>query len=986
MYPRRATKTNGQFHLATDFATISSYGFPPTTVTDLHVMITEKYAALLKDLSRIIPKERLLRDELSTLAYGTDASYFRLIPKIVVKVENEEEVITVLRCARQLGLPLTFRAAGTSLSGQAISDSILVVLGRSWTRHRIIDAGAKISLQPGIVGAHANAILAPLGRKIGPDPASINACMIGGIAANNASGMCCGTAQNSYRTLASMRTIFADGTPLDTGDQESKRRFAASRPDLVTGVASLARRVKENAPLADRISYKYRMKNTTGYSLNALVDFDDPIDIIQHLMIGSEGTLGFIAEITYNTVPELPHKASALILFPDIATACAAVPVLKVCRVDAVEIMDRASLRSVEEKAGMPSYLKTLGENVASLLVETRAESRQELEGNIADITAALSAIATVRPVEFTPVPAEFALLWSIRKGLFPSVGAMRETGTTVIIEDVAFPLPRLAEATLDLQNLFKKYEYREGIIFGHALEGNLHFVFNQDFNRPAEIERYRAFMDDVTSMVVRKYDGALKAEHGTGRNVAPFVELEWGTEAYGIMKEIKQLFDPEGLLNPGVILNPDPRAHISNLKPLPAAHPIVDKCIECGFCEVQCPSRNLTLTPRQRIVIYREMERLRTTRNDVRRLERLASKYEYQGEQTCATDGLCSLSCPVGIDTGRLIKDLRLRQHSPAAEVVASAIAHHMGLTTAILRSVLNLVHVVHRTLGTRFMQGSANLARTLSGERIPLWTPFMPKGASRLPAPSKAGDRGPTVVYFPTCINRTFGPAKGEEGEPSLSTLIVRLLEKAGYRVVYPAGHQNLCCGMAFASKGFKAAGDAKARELEAALVQASNNGEYPILTDMSPCLYRMKEMFTTDLKVMEPVKFVEEFLAGALDFSILQETVAIHTTCSSEKMGLAANLKRVAEMCAQKVVVPAGIGCCGWAGDRGFTHPELNSSALYGLRDGLPAECVSGYSTSRTCEIGLSLHSGIHYRSILYLVDRSTTRGKTRQSSGD
>jgi D-lactate dehydrogenase len=985
MYPRPAKKTNGQFHLAMDFATISSYGLPPTTVTGLLVMLTDQYATFLKDLARTIPQERLLCDDLSTLAYGTDASYFRLIPKIVVKVESEEEVVTVLRCARALGLPLTFRAAGTSLSGQAISDSILVVLGRSWTRHRIIDGGAKISLQPGIVGAHANAILAPMGRKIGPDPASINACMIGGIAANNASGMCCGTAQNSYRTLASMRAIFADGTLLDSGDAESKRRFAASRPDLVTGVASLARRVKENTALADRIRHKYRMKNTTGYSLNALVDFEEPIDIIQHLMIGSEGTLGFIAEVTYNTVPELPHKASALIIFPDIITACAAVPVLKVCRVDAVEIMDRASLRSVEDKAGMPSYLKSLGENVASLLVETRAETRQELEHNIAEITSALSGIATVRPVEFTAIPAEFAQLWSIRKGLFPSVGAMRETGTTVIIEDVAFPVPRLAEATLDLQSLFKKYDYREAIIFGHSLEGNLHFVFNQDFNRAEEIERYRAFMDDVTSMVVRKYDGALKAEHGTGRNVAPFVELEWGAEAYEFMKEIKRLFDPEGLLNPGVILNPDPRAHISNLKPLPAAHPDIDKCIECGFCEVQCPSRNLTLTPRQRIVIYREMERLRAAGSDVRRLERLASDYEYQGEQTCATDGLCALSCPVGIDTGRLIKDIRLRQHSPAAEAIASAIARHMGMTTAILRGVLNLVHIVHRTLGTRFMQGSANLVRTLSGGRIPLWNPFLPKGASRLPVPAEARDGRPTVVYFPTCINRTFGPAKGEEGEPSLSTLIVRLLEKAGYRVVYPEDHQNLCCGMAFASKGFKAAGDAKARELEAALVQASNNGAHPILTDMSPCLYRMKEMFTSDLKVMEPVKFVEEFLASALDFSILQETVAIHTTCSSEKMGLADNLKRVAGMCAREVVVPAGIGCCGWAGDRGFTHPELNSSALYGLRRELPAGCVSGYSTSRTCEIGLSLHSGVHYRSILYLVDRSTTPGKSRQPRG-
>ena len=938
-------------------------------------MLTGTYAAFHRAIAGPIPTTRIFHDELRTLAYGTDASFYRLIPKLVITVENEAEVVTVLAEARRFHLPVTFRAAGTSLSGQAVSDSILVVLGDGWSTWKINEGATEIRLQPGIVGSHANIFLAPYGRKIGPDPASINSAKIGGIAANNASGMCCGTAQNSYRTLAGMRIILADGKVLDTGSQESRTAFLTSHTPMVERISALAARVHAHGVLAERIRHKFKMKNTTGYSLNALVDFTDPIDIIQHLMIGSEGTLGFIAEVTYHTVPEHPHKASALMIFPDIATACEAVTVLKETTVDAVELMDRASLRSVENKAGMPPYLKTLDEQCAALLVETRAPQAGSLASQIDSITRALDHLPKTLPVTFTSVPAEFNQLWNIRKGLFPSVGAMRATGTTVIIEDVAFPLPRLAEATLDLQALFRKHGYDEAIIFGHALEGNLHFVFTQEFSTASEVARYRAFMDDITTMVVKKYDGALKAEHGTGRNMAPFVELEWGADAYALMKEIKSIFDPEGLLNPGVILNPDPQAHIKDLKPMPAANEIIDKCIECGFCEVHCPSRTLTLTPRQRIVAVRELSRLRATREDPKRLATLREAFAYDGDSTCATDGLCATSCPVGIDTGKLVKDLRAHGHTPTAESIATLLSNNMATVTMAMRAGLGLVNVAHSILGTPAMQFIAGALRRISGNRIPLWSPSMPRGADPVPATVARGNEAPAVVYFPSCINRSMGPAKGDGDDRSLTGVAVELLHRAGFDVIYPEKMDTLCCGMPFASKGFKAQGDARAHELEAALVKASRNGTLPVLVDMSPCLYRMKEAFTSSLPLLDPVQFVLDHAAPRLAFHRLPITVAVHTTCSAEKMGLAGGLKAVAEKCAERVIVPHGVGCCGWAGDRGFTVPELNAAALSRLRDAIPEGCEGGYSTSRTCEIGLSEHSGISYRSILYLVEKAT-----------
>ncbi len=940
-------------------------------------MLSGRYAEIHSALQSTFPPSRLLVDDLSTLAWGTDASFYRLIPKLVVRVESEAEIIRVLAGARRFSLPVTFRAAGTSLSGQSVSDSILVVLAGAWTRITIQEDGSRITLQPGVVGAHANAALAPYGRKIGPDPASINSAMIGGIAANNASGMCCGTAQNSYRTLASMRIIFGDGSVLDTGDRKSREEFTAGHADLVGRISEISRRIKSNPALASRIRDKYRMKNTTGYSLNALVDFDDPVDVIQHLMVGSEGTLGFIAELTYRTVPDLPCKASALVLFPDIAAACAAVPALRSCGADAVELMDRSSLRSVEGKEGMPEYLPGLDENVCALLVEARSGDPSGLAGSIVEISRALECRPLVRPLRFTDVQAEYETLWNIRKGLFPSIGAMRRTGTTVIIEDVAFPVPGLAAASADLRKLFVKHGYADAILFGHALEGNLHFVFSQDFNETSGVDRYAEFIDDVTRLVVQKYGGSLKAEHGTGRNMAPFVEREWGAEAYALMKEIKSVFDPEGLLNPGVVINDDPLAHIRNLKPLPAAHAIIDRCIECGFCEVRCPSKDLTLTPRQRIAVYREMSLLKAAGKNPGRLAALRAGYLYAGVETCAADGLCAMACPVGIDTGKLVKEIRWRDAGPFPRAVARRIARHFPAVILFMRALLSVVGVCHTLFGTAYTRAAARALRNLSGGRIPLWNEYMPRGAGRIPRVRGAGTGlRRKVVYFPSCINRTMGRSRDYAHEAALTQKTVGLLEKAGYQVVFPRDLSRLCCGMAFDSKGFREEGAMKAAELNRALLDASRNGEFPVYVDMSPCLYRMKETLDSRLRLYEPVEFILKYLPETLEFSKLPVTVAIHTTCSAEKMGLSASFMKLAGLCAERVVVPEGVGCCGWAGDRGFTFPALNASALAALREGIPGDCAEGFSTSRTCEIGLSLHSGVSYKSIVYLVDRCTT----------
>lgn len=942
-------------------------------------MLLPKYLEFAAKLATFLPKERVITDYAKRLAYGVDASFYRLVPQLVLLLDSEEEVVNVLKKAAVDALPVTFRAAGTSLSGQAQSDSILIMLTTSWRKHQIIDLGLKIKLGPGVVGADANKYLLPYGRKIGPDPASINTCKVAGIAANNASGMCCGVAQNSYHTLDSIRVVLHDGTVLDTADKKSILAFEKKHVSLIGNLKSLSLKTRNNNDLHQLIRHKYRLKNTTGYAINSLIDFDDPIDILAHLMIGSEGTLGFISSITYNTVIEHKHRASSIVFFADMQTTCLAVSALANADVSAVELMDRRALASVSDMEGLPDFIKTLDDNVGALLIETRAANEDLLQQQINNLESLLADFEQTNVIKFTDIASEYSQLWAIRKGTFPAVGAVRETGTTVIIEDVAFPVEQLANGVADLQALFDKYHYDEAIIFGHALEGNLHFVFTQDFGTQEEVNRYKAFMDDVCQLVAVDYQGSLKAEHGTGRNMAPFVELEWGKQGFELMQKIKTLFDPKNLLNPGVIINEDSLAHIKDLKALPAADTIVDKCIECGFCEPVCPSNGLSFTPRQRITSFREISRLTRTNEDPKLLAHLKKEFSYSGIDTCAATGLCAERCPVGINTGDLIRELRHRQNEKY-QGLAKILANNFSTVEKMTRVSLAVAGVSHQLIGSKVMGRLTGTVRKLSANKLPLWTKYLPQRASYQPQTiiSEGNLTKRKVVYIPSCASRSMGQALHAAEQRSLTQVTVELITKAGFDVISP-DFTGECCGMPFNSKGQFSQANQKRSSMLTKLSELSEQGKYPILMDTSPCksmLLEDKEK-THGLALYEPVAFVTDILAEHLNFEPIDEPVMLHVTCTSRRMGLANKMQHLAELCSTQVIIPAHIQCCGFAGDKGFTTPELNENALSTLKSQVPQNCKTGYSNSRTCEIGLSYHAGIDYQSIMYLVDQATTK---------
>ena len=951
-------------------------------------MKTERnYDEFLRDISRFIPQDRIFTDELHRLAWGTDAGFYRLIPLIVVNSIDDDEVFEMIYLADRYNIPVTFRAAGTSLSGQSISDSVLIIAGKGWDHYELSPDHEQIYLEP--IGQRVNEILAPYGRKFAPDPASIKSAMVGGIVMNNASGMNCGTHANSDKMLLSVRIILPDGYYLNTASQESRENFEEDHPDFLRRICELRDQVRSNKELSARIRYKYSIKNVTGLNILPFLVYDDPFDIIAHLMVGSEGTLAFLSGVTMKTEYDYPHKASAMLYFSDIKEACRAVVAMKKLVntdgewiVKGAELLDWKSLASVNDPTG---------EGLTAVLTETKARTQEELNHNITVIEDTLKAFKTYIPVHFTDRPEEYSKYWAIRSGIFPSVGGTRPPGTTCLIEDVAFHIEDLPEATAELQQLIARHGYDDACIYGHALEGNYHFIINQSFSNEVEIKRYEALMDDIKELVVDKYDGSLKAEHGTGRNMAPFVKQEWGEEAFAIMKAVKQLFDPKGLFNPGVIFNDDPQCHIKHFKPL---SPLaigegsevtrqIDRCIECGFCEVNCLSCGFTLSSRQRIVIQREISRLKKSGENPQLLETLSKLYRYPGNQTCAGDGLCATSCPMGINTGdltHLLRQAELPSNSTGYKAGKFAANHFAGIKNA-LRPVLSLANTTHSLLGTSRMTSITRKMHNVWG--LPQWTPAMPMSYKiHKKDNNKAPDAKNKVVYFPSCINQTMGLAKNSPVEQPLVNKMLSLLQKAGYEVIFPPKMEKLCCGTIWESKGMLDIADSKSAELEAALWEASEQGRYPVLCDQSPCLHRMRATIQK-MKLYEPAEFIYTFLRDKLEFTPTNRPVAVHITCSMRKMGLSNTLISLAGLCSTQVLVPEEVGCCGFAGDKGFTRPELNTYALRKLRPQLEKAGISiGYSNSRTCEIGLATNTGIPYVSIAYLVDQCTRPRETKE----
>src|SRR5215213_2249199 len=761
-------------------------------------------APLRRELEELLGADRVLHRVTDLVAYASDASPYRRFPRAVVEARDAEDVAKVLRFGRERGIPVTFRAGGTSLNGQGQSDGILVDVRKHWGGVRVEEDGARARVKPGTILGHANRVLAPHGRKLGPDPASTDVCTVGGVVANNSGGMRCGVTKDSYSTVRELTFVLPSGTVVDTGAADAAKRFAAAEPELVAGLAA----IRADAELAERIRRKFEIKNTTGYRLCAFLDADEPLEVFRRFLVGSEGTLAFIAEVVFETVPVPPVTTTAWVHFPGIDEAVAPVGDLVGSGATAVELMVAPALITAAwNMVGAPQEWKGLPPESAVLLVEFGGTDEGDLAAQVLRAEAILGSHELIRPLAFTREPEEIELAWRVREGLHGLIGRLRPEGTALIVEDVCVPPERIAEGAKDLQALLGEHGFLPGVA-GHASAGNLHFMLTPDFAKQEDLERYEAFMGGLVELIVGKYDGSLKAEHGTGVNMAPYVEREWGAKATELMWRLKHLADPDGVLSPDVLLSRDPGVHLRDLKTTPAIEDWggATTCVECGFCEPVCPSRNLTTTPRQRIVLRREMAR-QPEGSPVQRA--LLEEYEYDALETCATDGSCQIACPLGIDTGRMVKELRQEQHGERAEKAALAAAKRWGAVEKVSRLALK----VGGPLARRTKRGKGlPRAAAWGGAGDPPRTHLANGSMLSVRRGSPAPPDGAAAVYVPSCTNRIFGPsfaetAKTVPGEPFSRTrgvvdALIALSERGGMPVAVPEDVAGSCCGLPWSS----------------------------------------------------------------------------------------------------------------------------------------------------------------------------------------
>ena len=938
---------------------------------------------LRSELIALLGEDRVLSRATDLVRYASDASPYRKLPRAVVMAEDAGDVARVLRYGREHGVPVTFRSGGTSLNGQGQTEGILVDVRKHFTGVEVLDDGLRARVGPGTVLGHANKVLAPYGRKLGPDPASTDIATVGGVVANNSGGMRCGVTRDSYSTVTGMTFVLPSGTVIDTEAEDAEARFREAEPELAAGLLAIREEILADPALTARIRQKFEIKNTTGYRLCAFLDGETPVEIFRRLIVGSEGTLAFIASVTFETVPVPARTSTAWLHFADIASAVEPVRDLVAAGATAVELMVAPALITAGwNMPGAPQYFREIDPASAVLLVEFGGEDEAELDAAEARAFEIVGRENLILETEFSRDEEAIELNWKVREGLHGLVGKLRLPGTALIIEDVCVPPDRIAEGAEELRELLAEHGFLPGVA-GHASAGNLHFMLTPDFAKPEDRERYEAFMSALVELICEKYDGSLKAEHGTGINMAPYVEQEWGERATGLMWRAKELADPDGALNPGVVLNRDPEVHLRDLMTTPPIEEEATTCVECGFCEPVCPSRNLTTTPRQRIVLRREMVR-QGGDTPVRRA--LIEEFEYDAIETCANDGSCLLVCPVGIDTGAFIKGFRAQQHSPARERMALRIARRWDRVERLARAGLKVGHAVSTVGSDGAMRGLTRAARkAVSADLVPEWGEKMPPAASpELPETSSHGAAG---VYMPACINRMFGRSESDRGKLSLPQALVAVSARAGKPLWIPPDVTGTCCSVPWSSKGYKDAHSFKANQTIERIWRWTGGGTLPLVIDASSCGHGLTDLGEgvlteenqarhAEIRVIDSIEWAEEFLLPNLEITRKADSVTVHPTCSGYHLGLDRALVRVAGALADRVEVPPTATCCGFAGDRGMLHPELTASATAAEAAEVAANPTTRHvSSNRTCEVGLERATGEPYGSFVYLLEEAT-----------
>lgn len=871
---------------------------------------------------------------------------------------------------------LTFRAAATSLSGQVCGNDIIVNLNKYPSGFYISDNGKHVLSSAMAIGGQINSKLIKFQRKLGPDPASINSCTVGGMLANNSSGMASGIKFNPYNTVKSIKYLLPNGLLIDSSNTEHNNLLMC-HDNIGLGLLRLKDIINTDIKIKNKIINKYQIKNTVGYSLNSFLDFDSPLDILSHLMIGSEGTLGFISEVEFYTIALKPYKTTFLCIFPDISLINNCIIALRELGAVAIELMDSISLQSVQHNVGMPKdILSDLPKLACGLLFEFSNDSSDNLLNLDEAVRKIISSFNPLNVISSREAQQQ-QRLWKIRQGLLPALGKSRQLGTSVIIEDLAFRSEDFSKAFIDLRLLLDKFDYHKSGIYGHGMDGNVHFIIAEDFSNDTRKANFDKFINELSELVIDKYNGSLKAEHGTGRSIAPFVEKEWGKECYDIIKEIKILIDPCNILNPDIIISDNPQIHLENIKALPILNSEADSCIDCGYCEPSCPSKNLTFSPRQRIALLRDMASNHSMIgfSDIKNVS-------YYLEQTCATDSLCKDACPVDIDTGNLIKKIRNEKRIGLSKFVADLIASELDLGVSVIKFMSQFEKLISKIISKENVNRIINRLNRSTFFEIPQLNNLLQTASKTAPVLVYNSSKL-DLIYFKPCFSRIFTSENHDYTDPVEAHLL--LATRAGLNMKLMKENSDLCCGMAFSSKGFKSAFIISANKFVDESFKSSNEGAIPVLIDSSSCAFTINN-YTSEIlsyenyqkfksmKFIDSIDFLSDYIIPKVKIRKSDMTIAAFANCGAKKSNNETKFYSIASHCSNNIISPVSNACCGFAGDRGLIFPELYGSSLKNFSDEINvAQSLIGISSNLPCESALADTCKIPFYSIVQLIEK-------------
>lgn len=933
------------------------------TVLTSRVGLTDVPIAAIEELAAALGSDvEVSTRVLDRIALSVDASHYLRIPDAIARPRTAAQVGTAMAVAVRCGWPLTLRGGGSSLSGQAYSSGLTLDVRRHFRKIEVLDYGERVRVQPGATIRQVNAHLAKYRRKLGPDPASEIACTIGGMIADNSSGMTCGVTANTYKTIDSMTIVLPSGTVIDTGAPDADAQLQSHEPELFKLLGELRDQLRKPETQAD-IKRRYSIKNTMGYGMNSFIDFDTPAKILEHLMVGSEGTLGFVAEAVLRTVPVHSKIATGLLMFNNLDAATDALPHLVRSGADVVELIDAAAILAMGAEGATvlpPDFAAT---TQASLLVEYQADSDEELAAVFSKGTSLFDSFDLFAPAEMTHDPKRREQMWVMRKGLYTKILRNRPQGTAALLEDIAVPMERLGSVCSDLTVLFDRHHYKDAVIFGHAKDGNIHFLVTETFDGPAAMKRYEEFTEDMVKLVLSEA-GTLKAEHGTGRIMAPFVHRQYGDELYEAMWKIKRACDPTITLNPGTVLTDDPKLHLRSIKSTTPVRKVIDDCVECGYCEPVCPSQHLTTTPRQRIVVQRAIAAAETEGNTAL-ARQLFDEEEYSVVQTCAVDGMCQTACPVKINTADLIRDLRAERAPKLLDKGWAAAAKVWGPFVDVASVGMSVV----KKIPNAPVKGVLGVARKLlSDDIVPTLSPELPGGGKTLKPVTVST---PEAIFMPACVGTIFG--SDHECGTGVQGALLALARHADIRLEVPATVKGLCCATPWKSKGLHSGGDIMGERLVKVLGEATRGWRLPIICDNVSCSegieIALHKKGIDQARVIDATVFAAEKIAPTLPRLPRVKVAAVHPTCSSTRMGVNDALIMLAGLVAEEVVVPHGWRCCAFAGDRGLLHPELTAKATEDEASEVrKLEAQLHLSCNRTCELGMTRATGKTYVHVL------------------